>query len=194
MAQRQKPEIREAILQAAAAAFADGGFEGAALGDIVERAGTSIGNLYKYFANKDELFADFIPRGFTTELTNRIRTQVEALRAEPDAFGLDDSHPYRRASEDLLAFTIAHRERVVFLLLRAQGTKHERFASEVVRLLVQLALEHARTPYPTFAVTPASKRTLARIYKAFVATLGTILAEERGDHAVREAVALHATY
>jgi len=194
MAQRPKAEVREAILKAAAEAFAEGGFERAALGDIVARAGTSIGNLYKYFANKDELFAEFIPRGFTTDLTNRVRAQVEALRAEPNVLALDDEHPYRRASEDLLAFTIAHREQVVFLLLRAQGTKHERFAGEVVRLLVELALEHARTTYPTFVITPPIKRALARIYKAFVGTLGAILAEERAEQAVRWAVALQATY
>jgi AcrR family transcriptional regulator len=194
MAQRPKPEVREAILKAAAEAFADGGFERAALGEIVERAGTSIGNLYKYFSNKDELFAEFLPRGFTTELTSRVRAQVEALRSEPDVFSLGDEHPYRRASEELLAFTIEHRERVVFLLLRAQGTKHERFAGQVVRILVELALEHARTTYPTFAVTPASKRALTRIYRAFVTTLGTILAEERAEHAVREAVTSQTTY
>jgi AcrR family transcriptional regulator len=194
MVQRPKPEVREGIQKAAAEAFADGGFERAALGDIVERAGTSIGNLYKYFANKEELFEDFIPQGFTTELTDRVRAQVEALRSEPNVFALDNDHPYRRALEELLAFTIAHRERVVFLLLRAQRTKHERFANEVVRLLVELAIEHARTTYPTFAVTPATKRTLTRIYRGFVATLGTILAEERAEHGVREAVALHAAY
>ncbi len=194
MAQRPKPEVRDSLRKAAAEAFADGGFERAALADIVERAGTSIGNLYKYFANKDELFADFIPRGFTAELEHRIRAQVEALRAEPDVSALGDDHPYRRASEELLAFTIAHRERVVFLLLRAQGTQHERFASDVVRLLVELALEHAYATYPTFAVTPARKRALTRIYKAFVATLGTILAEERSERAVREAVALQGSY
>lgn len=194
MAQRPKTEVREAIRKAAAEAFAEGGFEGAALGDIVARAGTSIGNLYKYFANKDELFADFIPRGFPTELTSRIRAQVEALRAEPDVFALADGHPYRRASEDLLTFTIAHRERVVFLLLRAQGTKHERFGSAVVRLFVALALEHARTTFPTFAATPARKRALTRIYEAFVTTLGTILAEERAEPAVRTAIALHVSY
>ncbi|MEO8903548.1 MAG: TetR family transcriptional regulator [Polyangiaceae bacterium] len=194
MTQRPKPEVREAILKAAAEAFAAGGFERAALGDIVERAGTSIGNLYKYFANKDELFTEFIPRGFTTELATRLRAKVEAARSELNLFALDAGHPYRRASEDLLSFTIAHRDRVVFLLLRAQGTKHERFASEVVRLLVKLAIEHARTTYPTFTVTPARKRALTRIYQAFVATLGTILAEERAEHAVREAVALHGAY
>lgn len=194
MTQRPKPEVREAIQKAAAEAFADGGFERATLSDIVERAGTSIGNLYKYFANKEELFEDFIPRGFTTELTARLRAQVEALRSEPNVLALSDAQPYRRASEDLLAFTLAHRARVIFLLLRAQGTKHERFANAMVRLLVQLAIEHAHTLSPTFAVTPATKRTLTRIYRSFVATLGTILVEERADQAVREAVAWHATY
>jgi len=194
MAQRPKPEVREAILKAAAEAFAEGGFERAALGDVVQRAGTSIGNLYKYFANKDELFAEFIPRGFTTEFTNRVRAQVEALRTERNVFALDEAHPYRRASEELLTFTIAHRERVVFLLLRAQGTKHERFASEVVRLLVELALGYVCSAYPDLAITPAVKRTLTRIYKAFVSSLGTILVEERSEQAVRAAVASHATY
>lgn len=194
MAQHRKPEVRGAIQKAAAEAFADGGYERAALGDIVERAGTSIGNLYKYFANKDALFADFIPRGFKAELTQRIRAQVEALRAEPDVFALTAGHPYRSASEDLLRFTIANRERVVFLLLRAQGTKHERFAGEIVRLLVELALEYARATYPTFPVTPAGRRALTRIYKAFIATLGGILAEERAEHAVRKAVAQHSAY
>jgi len=194
MVQTPKPAVREAILNAAGEVFAEGGFQRAALGDIVERAGTSIGNLYKYFANKDELFTEFIPRGFTTELTKRVRAQVESLRSETNVFGLADDHPYRRASEDLLSFAIAHRDRVAFLLLRAQGTKHERFASEVVRLLVELALEHARSTYPSFAVTPASKRTLTRIYRALVASLGAILREERAEHAVREAVARQATY
>jgi len=194
MVQRPKPEVRVAILKAAGEVFAEGGFQRAALGDIVERAGTSIGNLYKYFANKDELFTEFIPRRFTTELTTRVRAQVEALRSETNLFGLAANHPYRRASEELLCFTLMHRDRVVFLLLRAQGTNHEPFASEVVRLLVELALEHARTTYPSFAVMPAGKRTLVRIYQAFVATLGAILTEERAEHAVREAVALQATY
>jgi AcrR family transcriptional regulator len=194
MVQRPKPEVREAILQAAGEVFAEVGFQRAALADIVARAGTSIGNLYKYFANKDELFAAFMPRGFSTELTTRVRAQVEALRSETSVFGLVDDHPYRRASEELLSFTIAHRDRVIFLLLRAQGTTYERFVSDAVRLLVELATDYTRASYSSFAVTSASKRALTRIYRAFVATLGAILVEERAEHALREALALHATY
>jgi AcrR family transcriptional regulator len=194
MTQRPKAEVRDAILRAAGEAFAEAGFERAALGDIVARAGTSIGNLYKYFANKDELFAAFIPREFTADLKRRVRTQVEALRGESDAFSLDAEHPYRRASEDVLRFTIANRDRVVFLLLRAEETSHERFTDEVTRMLVGLAQEHARATYPAFAITPAAKRALSRIYRGFVTTLGTILADERTERAVREAVAAQTTY
>ena len=194
MAQRLKAEVREALLKAAGEAFSESGFEGARLGDIVERAGTSIGNFYKYFANKDELFAHFIPRGFTADLTERVRMQVRALRSETDVFSLGTEHPYYQASEELLRFAVAHRERVVFLLLRAHGTRHEGFAAKLTRVLVVLALEYTRLAHPTFAHSPSNKRALTRIYKAFVSNLGTILTEERGERGVRDAVALHAVY
>ena len=132
---RLPPDQRDAILRAAGATFAEVGLERATLGEIVERAGTSIGNLYKYFANKQELLQAFLPRGFGRELTRRIRAQVEALRAEPDAFALAAGHPYRRASEELLRFTLEHRDRIVFLLLRAERTEHAGLADEIVRVL-----------------------------------------------------------
>ena len=181
-------------MQAAAEAFAEAGFERAALNTIVARAGTSIGNFYKYFENKDELFAAFLPRGFSADLKRRIRAQVEALRGETDVFSLSASHPYRRASDDLFRFTIAHRHRVVFLLRRAKGTSHQRFSAELVRLLVGLALEHAQATYPGFVTTSMNRRALTRIYGAYLGMLGAILEEERTERAVREAVSLQITY
>jgi AcrR family transcriptional regulator len=41
------------LLQAAAAIFAEEGFEAATMSDIAERAGASIGSLYQFFHNKD---------------------------------------------------------------------------------------------------------------------------------------------
>ncbi len=194
MPQRPKAEVREAILLAAAEAFAGDGFERATLGSIALRARSSIGNLYKYFSNKEELFAAFMPRSFPADLTERLRNQVQALRGETDALSLEASHRYRHASAELLRFTIDNRARVVFLLLRARGTKHERFADETVRLLVELALRHAEKTYPSFVLTPAKKRALARIYQAFVSTLARILDTERSERSLREALAMQTTY
>lgn len=194
LAQRLKTEVRDAILRAAGETFAEAGFAGASLGDVVARAGTSVGNLYKYFAGKGALFDAFLPPTFPRELTARIAAQVRALRAEPDVTRLPPGHPYHRASEALLGFTLAHRHRVVFLLLRAEGTAHAPFADALVRQLVALSTAYARVAYPRFARAPASRRTLTRLYRSFVATLGAVLAEERGDGAVRAALAATRTY
>jgi AcrR family transcriptional regulator len=41
------------LLEAAAAIFAEVGFEAATMRDIAERAGASIGSLYQFYRNKD---------------------------------------------------------------------------------------------------------------------------------------------
>lgn len=194
MPQRKKDEVRQAILGAAAGTFATVGFERATLGDIAACAGTSIGNLYKYFPNKEALFEAFLPPDFVVALQGKFRARVAALAPAADAFALDENHPYRRASEELLRFTLEHRERIVFLLLRAEGTRHAPFRGELVRLLVGLALGHARQAHHTFSVTAGRKRALARIYRGFVASLASILEQERAERAVREAVALQTIY
>jgi hypothetical protein len=65
---------------------------------------------------------------------------------------------------------------------------------EIVQLLVTLALSYARATYPHLALKPAHRRALKRIYHAFVLTLAKILIEERSEHALRQAVAVHTTY
>jgi len=53
---------REKLLQAAAKAFAEFGYERTRISDIVQIAGVSHGNFYRHFADKDEiLFAVLQP-------------------------------------------------------------------------------------------------------------------------------------
>ena len=54
--QHTKEEIRNRILEAAEIEFDENGYGGASMRKIVARAGTSLGNLYRYYANKEELF------------------------------------------------------------------------------------------------------------------------------------------
>ena len=47
------------LLEAAAAIFAEVGFEAATMSDIAERAGGSIGSLYQFFPSKDVVVLPF---------------------------------------------------------------------------------------------------------------------------------------
>jgi AcrR family transcriptional regulator len=76
--------MRRAILDAAAEELAEVGFAKATLASIAARGGTSIGNVYKYFANKDELFHAAIPPDVAVELRALLRRRVQALGVERD--------------------------------------------------------------------------------------------------------------
>lgn len=186
MAQRPKEHIRAAILDAALREFAQVGFARATLARIASQAGTSIGNLYKYFPNKDALFAATVPAELVAELARLFRERVRAFGAGRSA--------YREASEALLTFSLAHRDRLLFLLHQAAQTPHARFREGLERELVRLAIAYARKAHPAFQPTRARRRTLGRIYRAFVASLATILEEESSEAGVRAATGQLVTY
>ena len=66
--QRRKPSQArsrravEAIIQASAQVLERRGYQGATTNRIAERAGVSVGTLYQYFNNKDEIFSELIER------------------------------------------------------------------------------------------------------------------------------------
>lgn len=194
MAQRPKEEMRRAILDAAAEELAEVGFERTTLASIAARGGTSIGNLYKYFGNKDELFGAAVPPEIATELSARLRARVEALGVERDVHGLDDAHPYAKARDDLFDFVVAHRPQVLFLLDRAEGTLYASVAEDLVESLTRLAADYMARAYPKARLTASRRRALVRVYRAFVGSIASILREEKSERALREATAHYTTF
>jgi AcrR family transcriptional regulator len=179
MAQRPKLHVRAALLAAAAEALATHGAADATLVDIAAAAGTSIGNLYKYFESKQALFGASIPPALVATLERLVRERVVALGLETDTRALPSTHGYRQASAALDAFSTEHRHALRFLLRDATGTAYEGFAERLERLLCRLAVQYARGAYPGFRATPARRRSLARMYRGFIASLASMLDEER---------------
>jgi len=91
--------LREKLIQAAIAVFAEHGYNGTTVDDIVQAAGSSKGAFYFYFPNKEGLFLALV-EDFATGLVRAIADAVEkstgalakveaALAAGVRAFGRD---------------------------------------------------------------------------------------------------------
>src|SRR4051794_3902450 len=132
MAQTQKTHVRAAIVAAAASLFAEVGFEATTMASVAERAGSSIGNVYKYFPSKGELFAAVMPDEFAHELRRMTRARVKAASDTRDLRTLPPGSRYRVLAAELLDHCLANRERVIILLARAEGTPFASFASDFV--------------------------------------------------------------
>jgi AcrR family transcriptional regulator len=96
------------LLQAAAAVFAEKGFEAATMTEIAARAGAPIGSLYQFFPAKEAL-ADTLLREYAALLAADLQ-QLEARAAGistimlvEELFGLLRAHPVERAAMSPLA-------------------------------------------------------------------------------------------
>jgi AcrR family transcriptional regulator len=107
--QRDRGRLRvAALLKAAAAVFAEKGFDGATMTEVAARASTAIGSLYQFFPNKEAL-ADAVLARFG-ELMDAGLRRIEAHVAGLSPAGLAD------ALFDLMADSRGDRAAAVVLL------------------------------------------------------------------------------
>ena len=185
-----KLEVREQIVAAATSLFAAQGFGATSIAQVAAGAGVSTGNVYRYFASKDAVFAASVPEEFVSDVRRRTRAQIEALAAFQDA-ELDAIRPDSRyvvLSEELVELTIAHRERVVILLARGEGTPVASFERDFRRDLVEWAFAYVRKTWPEIRVDAGLRFAVDRIYRAFLASLAAAFVEHDDPAKIRAVV------
>ena len=132
-----RARARSRILEAARALFTRDGYEATTMQQIVARAGTSIGNAYFYFPNKERLLAELIE-----QCTHDVWDGTEAL-AEPTPPG-----PVRIGTmiyANLLSMLEGDRDLAHLLIL----TDRHAGGVEVVReISIARWLPHLETSYP----------------------------------------------
>lgn len=174
MAQYQKDEVRERIVEAALAVLAERGFAGASIAEIARRAGVATGNVYRYFPGKEALFEAAVPESFVASMRAVLRKRVRALAGVVDASG-PPSPAFAAATADLFTFLLEHRLRIVVALGRAEGTRWDGLRDELVDELVTLAIAHFRELDPALRVTEARRAALHAVYRNLTAATVALL-------------------
>ncbi|HEX8120172.1 MAG TPA: TetR/AcrR family transcriptional regulator [Solirubrobacteraceae bacterium] len=90
---QRRAAARDAILRAATAAVAEGGYAGASITEVAGRARVATGSIYRHFPSKGELFADVFRAAAESELAlvtdiahDAARPPTERLAAALEAF------------------------------------------------------------------------------------------------------------
>lgn len=139
--QVKKDEIRNNILNAAENEFLEKGFTNASLRRIVKNAGTTLGNFYNYFANKETLFETLVEseyRLFTDFFTKH--GQIE----RPDyLWDMTDVSQWRVVLSKLLTQIIPpFSQRFVLLMECSEGTRYQDTRNKLIQLLKEHFVEH----------------------------------------------------
>lgn len=148
--------IREALLDAAASVFAESGYEGTRIQEVVRSAGLSTGAVYGRFASKDELLREAVmtrsiplarrlPDGITrvAELVERIVTRTSPALGEHEALLLEAYVAARRHPEIAEAIKEANRRwrdaaRPFVEKARTDGTLSDGLDDQAVLFLIRI--------------------------------------------------------
>ncbi len=125
-----KPKIRQKILAVAERLFYEAGFPETPTRQIAEEAGISVSNLYKYFADKEAVFAAIVDPFY-----QKTRENLAALFQEEHVER--DSRICDLATQQIISLMLTDRRKFVLLMGRSAGTRYARFKEEIVTMLAQ---------------------------------------------------------
>ncbi|WP_442604000.1 TetR/AcrR family transcriptional regulator [Paenibacillus sp. KN14-4R] len=138
--QTLKDGIRGSILLKAKISFLEQGFEKTSMRDIAHKIGVSVGNLYRYYPNKEALF-DAVVMPAYEGLAQLIQVQDVEHGIESSPPGLQILEELSRILSELLH---EHREGLLILLYGSTGTRHERAKEELFSLLMNHIHTHIK--------------------------------------------------
>ena len=141
---RPSPEIRrQQILDAACERVRQSGFHGASMADIAKAAGLSVGQIYRYFENKEAIIAAIVAQDLAemrdkfAEMESQPGTLLDAIEDHlPE--GVDKCFDPRRAALALEVVAEAARNPKVAAIVR--------YADEQERTLARTMMERDRKP------------------------------------------------
>lgn len=159
---RPSPESRrQQILDAACERVRQSGFHGASMADIAKAAGLSVGQIYRYFENKEAIIAAIVEQDLAemrdkfAEIESRPGTLLDAIDEHlPES--IDKCFDPRRAALALEVVAEAARNPKVAAIVRS--------ADEQERLLAKTMMERNRKPEWSEAEFQARCETIGLIF------------------------------
>ena len=132
---KQDKETRNKLLESARKEFMEKGYMKASLRTICKNAGVTTGALYFFFQDKEDLF-----ESIAKETINNIwqimqgHYSMERDLAEQgmDTEEIQDSHGDMDESVAIIHQMYLHRENILLVLTKAQGTKYENIADKFI--------------------------------------------------------------
>lgn len=135
MVQYKKDEIKEKIDRAALKVFAEKGYKEAKISDIGEYAGVSIGNIYRYYKGKDEIFDANVPQDFLEEVKSLLYSKIAAVTGTNVEI-LENSVEFCLVNHEVIQFMVDHQEHMLIVFDKNAGTKYENAKTELVEFLL----------------------------------------------------------
>lgn len=128
-----KEEVRQKVKKAAISEFEENGYQKTSMRSIALNAGVTVGNLYRYFENKDDLFNVIIQPAFQEiykfidEFARFKKSKLSEEKQKEDFIKMFEG--------SLIRIYIQHRSELVILLNGSKGSQMENAREQIISLI-----------------------------------------------------------
>lgn len=155
MAQVLKEEVRQKILDSAKREFLNNDFEKASMRKIAKSSGMTVGNLYRYYDNKEKLFGALVDthieriNDFLTK-NDFVNTNLYEMPLNDVLFSFDKELAYERINkviEFIMDMAMKGNDGLILLLSKSRGYKYGKSKMELIEWfskLLQLKLMYEK--------------------------------------------------
>lgn len=135
--QIKKKEVQNKIYHGAVEVFKKNGYRGATMKEISKKSKVPIGNIYRYYENKEILFDEIVFELYSTIKYNHIHENLEEISS-------DLNQKPRVFLKNYINLVISKPMEFFILFNSSTGTRYENFLEELVNIRGEKYLEYKR--------------------------------------------------
>jgi AcrR family transcriptional regulator len=128
--QTLKDELRNKIYSSAVEEFKQRGFKDASMRRIAKSSGMTVGNLYRYYKNKDALF-DAVVENAYFDICSLIANHHDSS----DTQGIEDF--LNGMADNIVELFMKYRDELIILIECSEGTKYENIKEKFIKMMEQ---------------------------------------------------------
>lgn len=180
-----KEEVKEKVHNAAVAEFRAKGFQKASMRSIAGKAGMTVGNLYRYYRNKNDLFYSVV---------NPAYDKIVKLINEKRKPELTEGVEYRMLMENIANSIIdihkKHKNELFILFEGSKGTKYEKAKEKIITMTEEQIRKYVIEEINAYRPAPRDAFIARVIAVSFIEGMMTVLKKYDCGEEIRENILL----
>lgn len=176
-----KDEVRNSIAEEALKEFMEKGYEGASIRSIAKKSNTSVGNIYKYFESKEDLYENLIGAVY-----HRLMNYIDQF----DKVELNDTAAliFNELAQEIVEIFNDSSEEISILLNQSKGSKYENCKSIFVDFITRIVTEQMKYELSTRGKRLKDNFTIYLVSYSIVESIAIIVRERRDGAEVKRLI------
>lgn len=160
-----KKQVREKILAAAKDEFKEFGYSDASIRNISDNAEISLGNIYRYFANKEDLFLTIV-NPFLDTVKHEIEENTKFSKSS-----------MKDISEFLVGFLMQHSDEII-IIRKSDAEHHDKFVEYIIGVTSGKIRELLNNSFPEIASKLQNDGFYDAVAEGFLTSLFKVIRTE----------------